>query len=438
MPPHGANDLIGRTILRVSRSIAIVIVVALASGCYRSHGAAPDPADAARDSSVVRPDSARALDAGLLPDEPPLDPGPEARPSDDPARDWRDPPAPDESGPCCAPVTDTIAIPIGDIAIGDVDIEWNGEGWGVGYAAIGQGVLFQELASSGARVGEMRQLTHDGAWGIALDWSGGRFAVVMSREGDGPQTSAIAIVDRRGTIAAGWTPLELARGASVAHVSHRDRWLIASTGGTIDAVDRDARLVGRTTIESARGSERPSLVGLKSRAVMFFHGPEGVSSAIVYPMLMHDPSVLLVGREPPDDVIAEGDLLATRLRDHAIAVLTGLATRLLIVDPFAGETTTVEMPPLPVGTVPSGDLIGIDELDLLALCVPTPSGESRSIDLHLFGRDGAHRGAPVVIESSDSLYMQRCALGWDGERLFVAWNVYHDEVVRVRGYSLAP
>lgn len=421
------------------RACVVVAVAALAlAGCHRSHGRSERATDAG--GAATPGDAGRGVDASAdaavaLPRGPVDDPGPDARPSDEPeAAEWEAAPDLDPDAPCCDPAGAPTDIPIGRDPVGDVALEWNGDGWGLLYASISPRPAFQELTRDGAAVGPLRRFDVTGL-GARLVWSGGRFGTLVVREGGGEQDSVFALLDRRGVVDAGWTDLSSslpAIGARLARVDHRDRWIVVQSHfGPVRAVEIDAaaRVVGAAEIAD-RGNERSDVVGLKSRAAAFWRTNDGLfARALTLPIDAVDTPVVHVTSAPTDQ------LASTRLRDRAVVISEGEGVGEALVgtfDPFTGETTEARVALARIGATP-GDVVGLDVPGLLAMCTVDHGAGDIGVELRVFLPDGTLVGAPVRVGEDARA---NCAVGAQGDTIFVAWPRRYDGVVRVQGYRL--
>lgn len=434
----------------------VALVVALgATGCYRRHGELPpDAAGGRRDGGVARdaggvgstrPDAGPGRDAG----EAPLprdfeDPGPDARPSDDGGgAGWRDDPDLDPDGPCCDPLGPPVDIVVGDEAYGDVDLDFADEGWGVLYADIDHGAAFQALTLDGVLDGPTRSYPEVQAVGARLAWGEDRFGALVVREGSGDQDTALALLDRRGVRAAGWTdlvphlPMPTPRGARPARVAYLDRWLVVSftsppgEGVVALEIDGAAQVVGRADV-APRATERAQVVGMKSRGVVFWRtGDDTFARTLTVPLAELATEPIRLGDQWP------GDLVAARFRDRS-AVLSlaplhdGGGWWFALFDPFTDEAEVHWVPNdgHPIGL--ASRMTALDDAGLLAFCatLPTPEG---GLTVQLITPEGAPVGAPLEVMDDAG---HTCALGAQGDRLYVAWARPRLGTVRVQGYAL--
>ena len=422
------------------RLVAVIAVLALS--CFASHSreSSSDDADrpATREDGAVPPAPA---DSGVrdptpgpdepLPAEPEPDPGPDGRPSDDEdAEDWGDAPDLDPDEPCCDPVGEPTDIPIPTShALGDLALEWNGDGWGMVYAEV-SAAFFQELAREGSPLGSLRRLEMSG-WGTRLHWSGGRFGVLVSREGAGAQDTAFALLDRRGTLAAGWTDLDAhlgGIGARMGRVEYMNRWIVVQSHyGPVTALELDGSgtIVGELRVSEV-GNERSKVVGLKSRAVVFWNGDSGSAFAR---------SLTIPIDESRDEPVRLGPGAgigrATRLRDRAVWVsdTEGAQGVIASFDPFTGESTYAIVNQLPWVE----DAEGLDDHELIAVCTSIRVPGFTSTELQLLNLEGERVGSPVRLAGEEA---RDCALGVEGDVIYAAWNVEYSSRVRVRGFRL--
>lgn len=440
--------------------LGVLLVMFGATGCYLSHEAAPsgtfDAGSSFRDAGVRRRDAGNAgreVDAEVpLPRDPRVDPGPDARPSDDPeAAGWEDDPGLAPDAACCEPIGPPTDIRVGEIARGGLAIAWNGDGWGVLYSGASDSggadgtTAFQALDRDGRPVGGLRRY-EEWATGADLEWADGRFAVLVTSRGGGPQDTAIALLDRRGVIDAGWTNLELGGfGGRVARLAHRDRWVAVSSasGVPVDAVEIDARaqIVSRALVDP-RTSERSAVVGLKSRVVVFFSAGATTIFArpLTTPIAESDSANVELIRHRGD----EATMATARLRDRAVLIATHGGTNwgsFASLDPFTGEfdAREIALPPVVTWRFPH-DAVGLDGPGLVAVCFGVRAGdpiEESWIELRVFRPNGEEAaGAVRVTDLSETIGVMPCAVGSDGERIFVAWQAERAGLVRVQGFRL--
>ncbi|MCB9591966.1 MAG: hypothetical protein H6719_04475 [Sandaracinaceae bacterium] len=444
----------------VSLGIAIVLV-----GCYRRHegeGGGPTARDDAsrRDGGSVEPPR---RDGGSTPParrdggsdgETPLppesfeDPGPDARPSDDPeAAGWGDRPDLDPDEPCCEPVGAPVDIPFADAPWGIPAIEWNGDGWGVLYPR--EASAFQQLDRDGARVGPVRDLAQRAATGedLGFEWAAGRFFAVLP--GELPGENLVGLLDRRGVRAVDWVDRGTIYG--VAFVYHHYRWIALrrSRGrrglGAVEVVELDPRLDEVAAVTAVEGDDlrmRPTpvgVVGLKSRAVGFV-GEGATLRTYVIEVPVARP---LQELEPVTLESAPGTLTAraTRLRDRAVLVQgpqDGVRGAVVEVDAFTGTLARHPWPaslPSAWGQEEINGAAGLDVHDLVAACAnytDAAGGTGPGVLLRLLGPDGEVVGAPVIVEEG----AYGCSVGTDGARVFVAWPRRGSGAVRVQAYRV--
>lgn len=421
--------------------ILILASAALTLSCYASHSI-EERADAGEDGGA-RPSlpDLGGRDAGTpdaevpLPPEPVPDPGPDGRPSDDEgADDWEEPPTLDPEDPCCLSLGEPQEIRHGRDTWGHLMMEWNGDGWGVLWSS--RFSAFQPLDRDGSPVGPIRWLGV-GALGGNLHWSGGRYGTLIAGAGDDPQDKVFALLDARGVRATPWTDLWAhlpSIHARLARVEHMNRWLVVEGyDSPLNVVELDGEgvIVDHRELEPMVRAAGVKVVALKSRAVVFSRLPEHAAAHVLTVPIAEstiDPVIL-----SEDDVGGGG--AAARLRDAAVWLTNRDATGrgdLFVFDPFDGaaEHHTIDR----LGRMRA--MAGVDRYDLLAVCTRGDDpDEPDGLALTLFDRSGQQVGRSVGLTSGERTFGQ-CAIGVDGDRLFVAWNDYHRQRLLVHGFRI--
>jgi hypothetical protein len=448
-------------------SLAFSLVMA---SCYRSHGlgngdggvrrsdAAPVDASAA-DTGPADTGSPPVRDSGtdVLPPEPDPDLGPDARPSDYPeAMGWEDPdpsayPA-DES--CCTLIGEEQTLEMGgEEGVGTVALDWNGREWGLLYVGRDRAV-FVPLRPLG-EPGTHRLLPPSGG-GLFGDiaWGGGRFGVSVGT-GSSADMATFMLVDERGTLASEVTTIPSVYGATMARMTHLDRWAVAGTGMirggratqlALHELDGSARVAGAPALfEPSTGySVPPALVGLKSRMVVFYVGWP------VYPGIVASTFTTPFSASPIDghEVFEEagGCLEGSHFRNNALVSVGGPdgAVRMAAFDPFDGVVTargSIPGRPLAPGALDRVGLGASDGKGLVAVCVPTGGSigppaldldPPAVIKLYLFGPDLEPLGLPIDVGQMDDVAAFGCEVGFSDDNILVAWWDERVPVVHVR------
>ena len=338
------------------------------------------------------------------------------------------------------PLGPPTEIPVAPMVGGGLSIAWNGQGWGVLYTDP-QRSAFQLLDRGGDPVAALRRFSMGGASG-QLEYSDGRYAAVVSGGDGGAIRSHIALLDRRGVLAAGWSDLGLlGQQTDVARLDHGDGWVTASGSGQrpVDAAEVGplARVRSRLDV-GAPPNTRPRLAALRSRVVAFWLSDESMMARVLtHPIADSSAPAVEVLRLSTFTSFA-----ATRLRDQAV-VMTSEGSpgggQFASYDPFDGRL--VHSRPLDLGGQPMirylHDAIGLDASNLVAACFGVSAGGEGQVELHLFTGDGRRAARPVTVGAlPGSLGVAPCAVGTDGERIFVAWQRRTDGEIHVRGYAL--
>ncbi|MCA9607256.1 MAG: hypothetical protein KC619_16740, partial [Myxococcales bacterium] len=112
--------------------------------------------------------------------------------------------------------------------------------------------------------------------------------------------------------------------------------------------------------------------------------------------------------------------------------------RFVTVDPFEMTVTSAPLPPTAEPIRQRHDAIGLDGPGVIASCSGVMDAAFEGyVELELYTADGQPAGAPVRVSTEpDAEIAWPCAVGSDGERIFVAWQLHERDVVRVRGYRL--
>lgn len=240
-------------------------------------------------------------------------------------------------------------------------------------------------------------------------------------------------------------------GATVARMTHLDRWAVAGTGSirggrwtklALHELDGSGRVLGEPALfEPMIGySVPPALVGLKSRIVVFDVGsslPGVVASTFTSPF----------AASPADEheifEYGGGFLRATPFCDNALVSSSGGdgALHLAAFDPFDGIVTARRViSPFPIAlSLDHGTFLAAsDGKGLVGVCAATGDpGDSPEADaptavkLFLFGPDLARLGLPIDVGEMDAT-AAGCEVGFSDDNVLVAWWDHRVPVIHVR------
>ncbi|MCA9607144.1 MAG: hypothetical protein KC619_16170 [Myxococcales bacterium] len=423
----------------------------LALGCYARH--VPTPPLAA-DAGRVERDA--GTDAGGVDAEVPLpwerteDPGPDARPSDDPsARDWSHPPELEPDEPCCEPVGAPVDVPFSPAPWGIPAIAWNGAGWGLLYPR--ETTAFQALDPTGALEGPLRfyrdRPPSETGEDLGFDWAAGRYFTILLESVDDTPRTVVGLLDRRGVIATPFTDLGPVRAAGF--VDHRSRWMavrrepdgFGSRRVAVMELDLVLRPIGEAVAFEGDGSPL-GVVGLKSRAVAFvLTAGNTIRAWELTPPIEASlgPGVAFPELAPVSDYTG---LRVTRLRNRAVVVQAPSAAgpgSIATYDPFEHDARLHAYPvegTSPFGRESARGAAGMDEIGVIATCTVFHREDgSGGVLLRVLGAEGEAIGAPVIVEERPAA-SDACAVGATGDAIMFAWPRAASGAVRVQRFRL--